>query len=123
MDTQEKAKQEPAGYTPLEVPEIVPGAPAVDFPEISDFLKSMKLKGSLFGFQKEDVYEKMQKLNSMYQTRAQQLRDQARGQLKQMKKQNQEEAEDLRRRLEQEKEEFKAALKAEYEQLKRAAEQ
>ena len=78
MDTQEKAKQEPAGYTPLEVPEIVPGAPAVDFPEISDFLKSMKLKGSLFGFQKEDVYEKMQKLNSMYQTRAQQLRDQAR---------------------------------------------
>ena len=30
MDTQEKAKQEPAGYTPLEVPEIVPGAPAVD---------------------------------------------------------------------------------------------
>ena len=93
MEMQEKEKQDSAEYTPLEVPEVVPGVTAVDYPEISDFLKNMKLKGSLFGFQKEDVFEKMQKLNSMYQARAQQMRDQARGQLGQVKKQHQEEME------------------------------
>ena len=71
----------------LEVPEVVPGTASVDFPEIADFLRSMKMKSGLFGFQKEDVYEKMQQLNKMYQTRAQQMREQNRGQLKQMKKQ------------------------------------
>ena len=62
MEMQEKEQQEKQDsieYTPLEVPEVVPGVTAVDFPEISDYLKNMKLKGSLFGFQKEDVYEKM----------------------------------------------------------------
>ena len=48
-----KEKQDSAEYTPLEVPEVVPGVTAVDYPEISDFLKNMKLKGSLFGFQKK----------------------------------------------------------------------
>ena len=48
-----------------------------------------------FGFQKEDVYEKMQQLNKMYQSRAQQMRDQNRGQLKQMRKQQQEELAEL----------------------------
>lgn len=53
----------------------------------------------IFGFQKEDVYEKMQQLNKMYQSRAQQMRDQNRGQLKQMRKQQQEELEDMKARL------------------------
>ena len=122
MEMQEKEKQDAVEYTPLEVPEVVPGVTAVDYPEISDFLKNMKLKGSLFGFQKEDVYEKMQKLNGMYQARAQQMRDQARGQLKQMKKQNQEEAEELRQRLEKEKLEFQAGLEEEQKQLREALE-
>lgn len=89
-------------YKPLEVPEVVPGVAPVDFPEISDFLKGMKIKGSLFGFQKEDVYEKMQQLNTLYQTRAQQMREQNRGQLKQMKKQQQEEIEDIRNKMQKE---------------------
>ena len=83
----------------LEVPEVVPGTASVDFPEIADFLRSMKMKSGLFGFQKEDVYEKMQQLNKMYQTRAQQMRDQNRGQLKQLRKQQQEELEDMKARL------------------------
>ena len=62
----------------LEVPEVVPGTASVDFPEIADFLRSMKMKSGLFGFQKEDVYEKMQQLNKMYQIRAQQMREQNR---------------------------------------------
>ena len=122
MEMQEKEKQDSAEYTPLEVPEVVPGVTAVDYPEISDFLKNMKLKGSLFGFQKEDVFEKMQKLNSMYQARAQQMRDQARGQLGQVKKQHQEELEALKEQLEQEKADFQAALEEEQNQLKAALE-
>jgi len=87
---------------PLEVPEVVPGVAAVDFPEISDFLTGMKIKGSLFGFQKEDVYEKMQQLNGLYQTRIQQMREQTRGQLKQLKKQQRDEMEDIRRKMKEE---------------------
>ena len=105
-------------YTPLEVPEVVPGVAPVDFPEISDFLKSMKIKGSLFGFQKEDVYEKMQQLNGLYQTRVQQMREQNRGQLKQMKKQQQEELEDIRCKMEREKEEAKAQFDQELAEAK-----
>ena len=89
-------------YKPLEVPDVVPGSTSVDFREINDFLRNMKIRSGLFGFQKEDVYEKMQKLNSLYQARAQQMRDQARGQLKQMKKQQQEELEELRGRVAEE---------------------
>ena len=74
-------------YTPLEMPDVVPGAASVDYPEINEFLQKMKIKTGLFGYQKEDVLEKMQQLNSMYMSRAQQMRDQSRGQLKQMKKQ------------------------------------
>ena len=108
---------------PLEVPEVVPGAAPVDFPEISDFLKGMKIKGSLFGFQKEDVYEKMQQLNGLYQTRVQQMREQTRGQLKQMKKQQQEEREDMRSRMEREKEEAKAQMEKELAETKARMEQ
>ena len=75
---------------PLEVPEVVPGAAAVEFPEINDFLSRMRIRSGLFGFQKEDVFAKMQELNTLYQNRLQQMRDQTRGQLKQMKKQYQE---------------------------------
>ncbi len=102
----------------LEVPEVVPGVAPVDFPEISDFLKGMKIKGSLFGFQKEDVYEKMQELNGLYQTRVQQMREQNRGQLKQMKKQQQEELEDIRGKMERAKEEAKAQCDKELEEAK-----
>ena len=80
----------PEEHPALEMPEVVPGMAPVDYPEITEFLQKMKIKTGLFGYQKEDVLEKMQQLNSMYQSRAQQMRDQARGQLKQMKKQQQE---------------------------------
>ena len=55
MGMQEKEKQNSAEHTLLEVPEVVPGVMAVDFPEINEFLQGMKLKGSLLGFQREDV--------------------------------------------------------------------
>ena len=57
---------------PLEVPEVVPGAAAVEFPEINDFLSRMRIRSGLFGFQKEDVFAKMQELNTLYQNRLQQ---------------------------------------------------
>ena len=63
---------------PLEVPEVVPGAAAVEFPEINDFLSRMRIRSGLFGFQKEDVFAKMQELNTLYQNRLQQMRDQTR---------------------------------------------
>ena len=91
---------------PLEVPEVVPGAAAVEFPEINDFLSRMRIRSGLFGFQKEDVFAKMQELNTLYQNRLQQMRDQTRGQLKQMKKQYQEEAEEFRVREQQEREQL-----------------
>ena len=91
MEDQSKAIVE---GKPLEYPEIVQDTVEVEFPEITDFVRNMKLKSGIFGFQKEDVYEKMQQLNKMYQSRAQQMRDQNRGQLKQMRKQQQEELED-----------------------------
>ena len=96
MEEQSKAIVE---GKPLEYPEIVQDTVEVEFPEITDFVRNMKLKSGIFGFQKEDVYEKMQQLNKMYQSRAQQMRDQNRGQLKQMRKQQQEELEDMKARL------------------------
>ena len=110
MSTQEKQKESAVEFTPLEMPDSVPGANATDFPEINEFLKSMKLRSSMFGFQKEDVYEKMQKMNSLYQSRFQQLRDQLRGQLKQIRKQQQEELAGLRESFEQEKEAWEKTL-------------
>ena len=110
MSTQEKPKENAAEYTPLEMPDTVPGANATDFPEINEFLKNMKLRGSMFGFQKEDVYEKMQKMNSMYQSRFQQLRDQLRGQLKQIRRQQQEELAGLKEGFEKERGELKLSL-------------
>lgn len=130
METENKAQEGVLEYKPLEVPEVVPGSANVDFPEINDFLRNMRIRTGLFGFQKEDVYEKMQKLNSLYQARAQQMRDQARGQLKQMKKQQQEEIEDLRAELEKEKaeaeaqaEKAKAQAEKELEELRAQAEE
>ena len=96
MEDQSKAIVE---GKPLEYPEIVQDTIEVEFPEITDFVRNMKLKSGIFGFQKEDVYEKMQQLNKMYQRRAQQMRDQNRGQLKQLRKQQQEELEDMKARL------------------------
>ena len=96
MEDQSKAIVE---GKPLEYPEIVQDTIEVEFPEITDFVRNMKLKSGIFGFQKEDVYEKMQQLNKMYQSRAQQMRDQNRGQLKQLRKQQQEELEDMKARL------------------------
>ena len=96
MEDQSKAIAE---GKPLEYPEIVQDTIEVEFPEITDFVRNMKLKSGIFGFQKEDVYEKMQQLNKMYQSRAQQMRDQNRGQLKQLRKQQQEELEDMKARL------------------------
>ena len=71
-----------------------------------------------FGFQKEDVYEKMQQLNKMYQSRAQQMRDQNRGQLKQMRKQQQEELEDMKARLAAERAEEQQKLAEEQQAMK-----
>lgn len=99
MEMEQRQETNQVQGSMLEVPEVVPGTASVDFPEIADFLRNMKMKSGLFGFQKEDVYEKMQQLNKMYQTRAQQMREQNRGQLKQMKKQQQEELEELKGRL------------------------
>lgn len=126
-------------YRPLEVPEVVLNVPATDFPEITDFLKRMRLKNSMFGFQKEDVYAKMQQLNSLYETRIQQLREQTRGQLKQIKKQQQEDLEERnrkaqeeyrseleeanRRELEKYKQELEEANKREQEQYRRELEE
>ena len=67
MEEQSKAIVE---GKPLEYPEIVQDTVEVEFPEITDFVRNMKLKSGIFGFQKEDVYEKMQQLNKMYQSRA-----------------------------------------------------
>jgi len=108
-------------YKPLEVPEVVPGMAPVDFPEISDFLKGMRIKSGLFGFQKEDVYEKMQQLNSLYQTRIQQMREQNRGQLKQMKKQQQEELEEIRSKMRKDQEAAKEQMEQELARAKEEA--
>ena len=121
MSTEKNAETRENQYKLLEVPEVVPGAVPTDFPEISDVLSSMKIKGSLFGFQKEDVYEKMNQLNSLYQARVQQMREQSRGQLKQMKKQQQEELEAIRIRMEQEQEEVKKGFEKELEKIREQA--
>ena len=60
MEEQSKAIVE---GKPLEYPEIVQDTVEVEFPEITDFVRNMKLKSGIFGFQKEDVYEKMQQMN------------------------------------------------------------
>ena len=106
----------------LEYPEIVQDTVEVEFPEITDFVRNMKLKSGIFGFQKEDVYEKMQQLNKMYQSRAQQMRDQNRGQLKQMRRQQQEEIEDMKARLaaERAQEQQKLAEEREKQEAERA---
>lgn len=104
----------------LEVPEVVPNAAPVDFPEISDYLKNMKIRGSLFGFQKEDVYAKMQELNRLYQERMQQLREQGKGQIRQIRRQQQEELEAMRSLHRQEKEELEAALAGKMQELEAA---
>lgn len=97
-------------YNFLEVPEVVPNAAPTDFPEISEYLKNMKIKGSLFGFQKEDVYTKMQELNQLYQQRVQQMREQSKGQIRQMHRQHQEELDAVGSLHEQEKTELETAL-------------
>lgn len=103
---------------PLEYPEIVQDTIEVEFPEITDFVRNMKLKSGIFGFQKEDVYEKMQQLNKMYQSRAQQMRDQNRGQLKQLRKQQQEELEDMKARLAAEREQEQQQIVEERQAMK-----
>lgn len=118
MSMEKKEEEKDMQYKPLEPPEIVPNAVPVEFPEINDFLRNMKIKGSLFGFQKEDVYEKMRQLNLLYQNRVQQMRDQNRGQLKQMKKQHQEELEAVYIQEEKKYEEWKANQEQELEQAK-----
>lgn len=124
-----RVENEASEYRPLEVPEVIPGAAPADFPEISDYLKNMRLKNSLFGFQKEDVYAKMQELNRMYQNRTRQLREQTKGQLRQMKRQHQEDVERLREELENRlKAEIQAEMEAELErrleaELERAREE
>ena len=115
MEDQSKAIVE---GKPLEYPEIVQDTVEVEFPEITDFVRNMKLKSGIFGFQKEDVYEKMQQLNKMYQSRAQQMRDQNRGQLKQMRKQQQEELEDMKARLAAERAEEQQKLAEEQQAMK-----
>lgn len=119
MEEQSKAIVE---GKPLEYPEIVQDTVEVEFPEITDFVRNMKLKSGIFGFQKEDVYEKMQQLNKMYQSRAQQMRDQNRGQLKQMRRQQQEEIEDMKARLaaERAQEQQKLAEEREKQEAERA---
>ena len=52
MEDQSKAIVE---GKPLEYPEIVQDTIEVEFPEITDFVRNMKLKSGIFGFQKEDV--------------------------------------------------------------------
>lgn len=94
---------------PLEYPENTQDSVTeVDFPEITEFVRNMKLKGGIWGFQKEDVYEKLRQLNKLYQSRVQQMRAQTRGQLRQLKKSQQEELEQLKAELETEREELKA---------------
>ena len=115
MEDQSKAIVE---GKPLEYPEIVQDTVEVEFPEITDFVRNMKLKSGIFGFQKEDVYEKMQQLNKMYQSRAQQMRDQHRGQLKQLRKQQQEELEDMKARLAAERAEEQQKLAEEQQAMK-----
>ena len=115
MEDQSKAIVE---GKPLEYPEIEQDTVEVEFPEITDFVRNMKLKSGIFGFQKEDVYEKMQQLNKMYQSRAQQMRDQNRGQLKQMRKQQQEELEDMKARLAAERAEEQQKLAEEQQAMK-----
>ncbi len=115
MEEQSKAIVE---GKPLEYPEIVQDTVEVEFPEITDFVRNMKLKSGIFGFQKEDVYEKMQQLNKMYQSRAQQMRDQNRGQLKQMRRQQQEEIEDMKARLAAERAQEQQKLAEEQQAMK-----
>ena len=55
-----KSEVKSGEYTPLEMPDVVPGPAPADYPEINEFLQNMKLKTGLFGYQKEDVLEKMQ---------------------------------------------------------------
>ena len=102
-------------HSALEMPEVVPGMAPIDYPEISEFLQKMKIKTGLFGYQKEDVLEKMQQLNSMYQSRAQQMRDQSRGQLKQMKKQQQDEVIEIRGHFEKMQDEMKQEWDKEFQ--------
>ncbi|MCI8597485.1 MAG: hypothetical protein HFJ10_03440, partial [Lachnospiraceae bacterium] len=105
MSAENHTEEKEMEFQPLEVPEVPAGAVSTDFPEIGDFLENMKIKGSLFGFQKEDVFLKMQQLDTMYQHRVHQMREQTRGQIKQIKKQQQEEQEEIRKHLKKEEEE------------------
>ena len=79
MDVENKTEVKPEEEKPeevklLEMPDVVSGTVPADYPEISEFLQKMKIKTGLFGYQKEDVLEKMQQLNSLYQNRVQQMR-------------------------------------------------
>ena len=118
MEAKDNIEEKSGEFEPLEMPEAVAGVVTVDYPEINEFLQKMKIKTGLFGYQKEDVLEKMQQLNSLYQSRAQQMRDQARGQLKQMKKQQQEDVIEIRSHLQKVQDEYKEKCLKEMEELK-----
>ena len=70
MDVENKTEVKPEEEKPeevklLEMPDVVSGTVPADYPEISEFLQKMKIKTGFFGYQKEDVLEKMQQLNSL----------------------------------------------------------
>lgn len=91
----------------------------LEFPEVRDFLAGMKVKKGLFGYDKEDVLQKMQQLDRMYRERLLLLK----GRLEEEKRVVREELEQERGNAAEYSENIKREAEIYAEQLRREAQE
>lgn len=110
-----------------------------EFPQVSEFLEKMQIKKSMFGYDKEDVYLKMQQLNRLYQEQlfwikgqveaarteaeqmrreAEEIREKALKQAEQMRQETLKEAEQMRQEAAEEAERLKTEARQKIEEMK-----
>lgn len=86
-----------------------------EFPAVSEFLEKMQIKKSMFGYDKEDVYLKMQQLNRLYQEQLFLVKGQvesARAEAEQMRRDAEQLKIDAGQRVEELKEEIRETERA-----------